>query len=249
MRGGAVKTKEEKRAYRNALYQSRKLAGVCIECRAVLQEDDGLRCVECTERASDARKRYRATKAGREKERAAHKRAFDQRRASGLCGHCHEPAMPGRAACAGHLAYHRKKSLEWVRAKRAGIVPIKRKPVIPRIPGRLVEGKGYLPVDEMESRPRVRIVRALAFVEWISFEDLRVILNVPSWDENDPHEYDAYSQMVSRLTKRGVLERRKVMSITLRTDACFEYRLSDKGREELARYRSGDLVRKQRRAA
>lgn len=89
---------------RARLYADRKAARRCIDCAAGLQPPDGLRCVECRERAVDDQRRYRATAKGRAAERARLARRYQHLTAAGLCVDCAAPAAPGRRRCETHLA-------------------------------------------------------------------------------------------------------------------------------------------------
>lgn len=91
-------------AARRALYDDRKAARRCIDCAAGLQSADGLRCVECRERAVADKRRYRATAKGRAAERARLARRYQHLTAAGLCVDCAAPAAPGRRRCEAHLA-------------------------------------------------------------------------------------------------------------------------------------------------
>ena len=83
-----------RKARRLALVAARK----CIQCRAGLQDGDGVRCVECARKHRDHAATPRARKA------AWVARAL--RPSRGLCIDCPARCEPGRNRCRVHLDYH-----------------------------------------------------------------------------------------------------------------------------------------------
>lgn len=81
-----------RKARRLALIAARR----CIQCRAGLQELDGVRCVECT-------RKHRAYAASHRPEEWLARAVRPMR---GLCLSCPAPVVPGRNRCQRHLDYH-----------------------------------------------------------------------------------------------------------------------------------------------
>lgn len=238
-----MKTAEEKRAYRRALYQSRKLASVCIECAAGLQDSDGLSCVDCTARSRVSQIRYRARHRASKnrKDRKRHNRVRAERRDQGLCGRCIRRAVEGRTLCESHLEHMRVLGTAARARKKAGIVSIKRQPM--KAPSKYIEENSYTPRDELEQQPRVRLIKALAHFDWVNTRELFDVLNIPDYEEGGQNlERDAFAQRLTWLVKNGFAQQRG-------THGKRDYQLTDQGRDEYKRIRSGDLVTKARRVA
>lgn len=219
----------KKREYRKRLYADRKLSQRCVDCAAGLQEDDGLRCVECTARNAISARRYREGN-GRNREYESAKSRRLSRRSRGLCVKCDQPSS-SQSMCPKHLALHRVLATNWARRKRAGILPIKRVVAV-ALPDR---PEPYRPHDELRETPRVRILLALSWLDWPSSRELFDVLGI-AWMESDPTEHDRFSGMLRNLVKAGAIEKR-----TLERSLA-SYRLTDAGRAEVAKIRSGNYV-------
>jgi len=105
----------------------------------------------------------------------------------------------------------------------------------------------YRPLDEVLGSTRVRLLRALTRFEWIDSLTLFEALGVPSWWTDDDRmnpERGAYTQMLSRITRSGLVERRR----TIERGRCdgmndsLEYRITSAGRAELASLLAYDLT-------
>lgn len=221
------KDPEQTRVYRRQLYLDRKLSGVCIDCRAGLTDDDGLRCVECTHKALVAKQRWRAKQPlgrMRKEDRTRRQSRHTQRAEQGLCVNCLAPRWNGTTMCLGHLSAARRFKREWLRRKRAGLIPLRpkraRKP-IPRVQTeRIVDRDRRL--DE-----RFEMLRALRRLEWPSTTEWFDALET-SEDVRDPKRVSRY-QLVGRLVKHGFAERRGPSRNQ------YEYQITPAGRAELKR--------------
>jgi hypothetical protein len=232
-----VKTPAHLLAYRRELYTSRKLAQQCVDCAAGLQDDDGLRCVECEDRNRAAKKVSR-NRDGRAVEKAYERKTRAARRANGLCSGCSEPAAAGKSRCEKHLELHREYTRNWARAKRAGLTRSKPNPFqaapAPEMP--------YQPLDELKQKPRARILLRLSWMDWVTPLELFATLNVDMSDGSQSTERNTYDVTLQRLARMGFVERRRVGKQTP------EYRIAQTGRTEVARMRAGDFT-VQKRAA
>lgn len=161
-----LRDREQINAKRRQMYLDRKIAGVCIDCRAGLQDDDGLRCVECTAKALVSKQRWRARQPRgrmRKADRARRQSRHAQRAAQGRCTNCLEPRWNGSIMCHGHLLAARRFKREWLRRKRAGLTPLKPKnarKVIPRFPVEIAPDRDRR-LDE-----RYELLRALRRLDW-----------------------------------------------------------------------------------
>ncbi len=61
----------------------------------------------------------------------------------------------------------------------------------------------YIPLDEWLDRPRVRMLRAMRFFDWVTAEDLFLALDVAE----DKKERDNYSNALRRARQAGDIER------------------------------------------
>lgn len=111
------------REQRSARYYARKAARLCVDCEAGLQDEDGVRCLECRERHA----RYLKTQAGRAmragvdrrfraQNRAAYnasKRSrYERHKLAGLCVWCTDASTDDSLFCPRHLELNRAKSRE-----------------------------------------------------------------------------------------------------------------------------------------
>lgn len=121
--------------YIKALRDKRRAAGLCIWCAAGLQEGDGTRCIECTEKGRSSSKAYQATDRGRaagrerqarirEKDRAAYNAGFRETylnaKINGICVECSAPCSDESVRCEKHRATSNERSKNYRRTKRAG---------------------------------------------------------------------------------------------------------------------------------
>lgn len=88
----------------NATRRQRVSDRRCVDCAAGLQDEDGVRCVECADRQRESLVRYRQTDKGRTANRRILKKRRDARRAAGQCVDCPSPALPGASRCEPHRA-------------------------------------------------------------------------------------------------------------------------------------------------
>lgn len=222
-------------ARRRARYQERKLSGKCIDCAAGLQEDDGLRCVECEESATISKMRYnRSSRVRRRTRRIVNKRR-NERRAAGLCIACGVSASPrSKLYCDEHLAARRVHQLNYRARRRAGMPTIQRKSRADiQIPSD--SAVGYVPIDAIESSCRVRLFLTMLRFDWIDTRELFDVLGVPEFDaarvENT--ERNALARYLSRMVVDGFADRRG-------THGKYEYKLNDTGKSEAAKIRNGE---------
>ncbi len=221
-----MRTDEAKREYRRALYATRKAAQVCVECAAGLQEEDGLHCVECNERRTETRKRYRKT-GGARLERKWQTKTRETRKAAGLCTQCPRVAVAGRVRCAEHIAYHRRYSKLWLRLKRAGAETVGVISHRTTSPAPFVEELPdyHVPIEVKLGRPRLRILRAMRHLDWERANEVLRVAGAP--DHSGTTEYNNLSAVLGRLVGLGLVERRGAKN-------AFEYLITDAGRAEAA---------------
>jgi hypothetical protein len=79
----------------------------------------------------------------------------------------------------------------------------------------------YVPVDEILASPRARILRTIRHFDWVSADELFLVLDVPSWCD-DAKTYDSYTQQLRLLVTSELIERRELGGSGRR----FEYRLA-----------------------
>jgi hypothetical protein len=93
----------------------------------------------------------------------------------------------------------------------------------------------YEPLDELLEEPTIRILRAIARLEWCTARELFTAIDIPTDDEG------RYQQQIRRLCVRGELETRASRSILgdrLRMRGpgrLYDYRITNAGRVRLAR--------------
>ena len=103
------------RAWRKNAYQARKLAGLCVDCSAGLQDGDAQRCVECEERD----RAQKARPGARVRDAARDRKYREQRRAAGQCSNCPAPALPNQTRCENHREKNMIADRRYVEKKRA----------------------------------------------------------------------------------------------------------------------------------
>lgn len=203
MRSELVKTAEERNAYRRKLYADRKHSGKCIDCAATLQEDDGLRCVDCAERNAIYRARFRRTSKFKRRDNAR-RRAIHARRAdAGQCVFCGVPALEGHTMCAGHLQRNRRYQREWQYARRHGLLQLRTVLDRPRLPTKRAPAEKQTSIVD-------RVFAAMQRLDWVNLGEVCDALEI---GEGDALARDAVMQALSRYTRLGVLERRRLTKL------------------------------------
>lgn len=219
---------------RKRRYLHRKLHRLCVDCEAGLPEDaDSVRCVECKERQLGSQTRYLKTDKGRE---AFNTRLVTKRatwRASGLCTRCGGARDRDGKLCT--VCLHKLKCI------RHGVLLTVRMPTI-RARGAGREIATYQPLDELEQGYRVRLLRALWWRDWSNTHELFDVCGVDASGEST--DRNNAQVMLGRLVKMGLVEKRLLGRQTKLAD----YRITDAGRAEVARYRTGDLKTRKRAA-
>lgn len=228
------KTTPAKRAYAQRIRDQRRAERKCRDCEAGLQDGDRSRCVECRERNSAAQVRWRAEN-GYEVERKRRKQLHAERRELNLCVRC-GASSGGKYEC--EACAHKRKLQE------AGVSVLatvgERKPAIR---AGLTELRTYQPIDEAEQSFRVRLLRALWWLGWVNTLELFDVCRIEQ--DGESRERNGAQVMLGRLVKYGLVEKRLVGKQTKLAD----YRITDAGRAEVARYRAGDLKLRARRSA
>ncbi len=229
---------EDVQTARQKRYWRRKLTQRCVDCEAGLPDDaECVRCVECTARNLSSQLKYLRTDRAKRRER---KRVNVKRRnwrAQGLCVRC-GGERDARLIC--------RNCLDTMKLAKLGIAAVCDRPSSPT--ALRLEIDRYRPLDEQTQNHRVRVLRALWWLsvggEW---SDTHEIFQAAGVDDcGDSRERNSAQVCLGRLVKLGIVERRK-------TRACdwFDYRITEIGRAEVARYRAGDLpvARGRKRAA
>ncbi len=218
-------SKAEYNANRRARYLKRKLDSVCIDCAAGLQDDDGLRCVECAEKAATSRKVYYNTKHGRAMERAQHRARYARLAVARKCPSCQRPATRG-VWYDEHHAFQRDANTRHRARKAAGISQMYPRPLAPQ-PQRAKE-PAYTPFDEVSTI--VRLLRALRWMDWTTSRDWHEACGIPDFVVSADYAANAVRNaaavMITRLVRLGLVERR-------RTRNNYEYLITAAGRAEL----------------
>jgi hypothetical protein len=237
-------TNAEKAKRRMDRYWSRKERGLCPQCEATLQEDDGNLCVECDEASRRSKLRHVHSEHGKRKSVEATNRRRARLRAQGACIVCMGSleGSTSKSMCVEHVAQRRAYQQKSRRRKKFGITPIRASKRTLRAEPIADEIRTYQPHDKLRSAPRVRILMALSWHEWIAARELFTLLSVDFSDQGQSREYDAYTQMLCRLVRHGFVARRGRATSA-------QYQITALGREEVARYRSGDFRRRERKAA
>lgn len=207
-------TPEAKRAYHRNSYATRKLAGLCIDCAAGLQEDDGLRCMECAELERLYARRYRAN-GGQTRENVKAKARRIERQGAGLCAWCRSPVVPGSVLCHGHALSRSKTRARLRAAKRAGIVAIR--------PPRSLALPSRVDTTEQRASGRISLLSVLSNSEWLSMGQVLERLHTEQSERN------TRTVLLGRLVKQGLIERRGAWR------HASEYQITPAGRAELAR--------------
>ena len=113
----------EQRAHRRdaerARYARRVAERRCVKCNAGLQPEDGVRCVECVDRAAGIDHRYKHSAKGRATNAVKQRRWRADAKAAGRCCVCLLPAAPGRVRCDRHLAEQKAAQAAYLDRKEA----------------------------------------------------------------------------------------------------------------------------------
>jgi len=88
-------------------------------------------------------------------------------------------------------------------------------------------GRHYHPIDELLLDLCFMILRTVRRFDWAEAADIKIALNIPG-DDVDHHRSNSFDVLLSRMTRRGYLER------TGRPMA-YQYRISEAGRREYER--------------
>jgi hypothetical protein len=250
--------REAKNQKRREMYLTRKLAGVCVDCQAGLQSDDGLRCVECNERDFIRQRKYLRSERGRlktrareralyhrdvEASRARRRDGYQDRKVAGVCPRCTSPALPDHTLCERHRKKLNKANRLYRKRKREGVTVLatvrrrKRKPSPKRHPGTVESIWAYQPADVLKNAYRYRLLTAMWWLDWVNTKELFDVAGV----DDDPRSTDRNSAQIAlaRIVKFGLVEKRNLRGATFA-----DYRITDRGRAEVARYRTGDLKRR-----
>jgi hypothetical protein len=95
-------------------------------------------------------------------------------------------------------------------------------------------GDRYVPLDEWLERPRIKLLRALRWMDWTTSGAAYLAIGVPDFDRSENRDRDRYVSALSHLVRAGQVERRRVSWQGLRARASeYEYRITDRGRAEL----------------
>jgi hypothetical protein len=214
-------------AAKRAKYLERKLSNRCIECASTLQEDDGLRCVECSESARRAKLKYIRQPRVRQAKTISRNKLVE----AGKCTRCAAPR--GRTmlcdSCAAIHAEYNRKSYE---RRRDGIVQAKA-----HEPAKF-DDRSYRPLDELLGSIRNQLLRTMARFDWETSDVLLLALNVPE----DLPTRNRYQTCMGYLVKTGLVERN-------RSHYPYEYRITEAGRSVLASSLSDYERRLEARAA
>ena len=198
----------ERLAAKRAEYERRKHAGLCVACAATLQEDDGVRCVECDAEVRESRVRWRRF-------------VVRAKKAAKQCLDCNRQAAEGRLRCDEHRTKNQASAAASRRRRLAGVTPIRIEQAPKPEPTRY-----YVAIDELEGRTGVRLLRAAVRFDWVTCVDLFDALGID--EDADSLEREAFAAALSRFAKGGELDRRGKRN-------AYEYRVTAKGREFLDR--------------
>lgn len=215
------------RARRRRLRDERK----CIQCRAGLQKGDGVRCIECTEEHRIAERDRWHEPAFKRKQQARRVRLTEVRKQQRLCSCCGKARPVGdNAWCDGCLQRNKLYSILGTGQTR--------KPAI-----RARENwREYVPLDEAEQSYRVRLLRALWWMDWSETREIFRASGIE--DDYWSRDRNAAQVTLGRLVKYGLVDRR----VTDKPQNA-DYRITEAGRAEVQRYRTGDLKLRFKRAA
>lgn len=164
-------------AEKRAEYARRKLAGLCVTCAAGLQDDDGLRCVECSERIAEGKRKSR-------------RKVCAARIAAGQCLDCPDRAEANRRRCSSCLTKHAAHQL--ARKRWTRVIPIR--------PAQPVE----LEPAPVELTKQAAMLRALSHWDWATMSDLFFAMSIEDGRQSEAR--NAAAVMLGRLVKMGQAE-------------------------------------------
>lgn len=235
---------------RKEIYLDRKARQVCVECEAPLKPDDGLRCETCQDRHVESKERYERSPRGRRTKRKWQKRYYRKRRKRDRCVQCGKPRkewpprvvlkksgpktlVPGKPLhCPDCRTKANAAQKRYRDRKKQGIASLRAEQQ-KRNKKRLRELRGelYVPFDELIEEPRVKLMRALSRVDWITRRDLFASIGLV-FDEDEPETirvWNTHEQALIRIVERGhaVKQPREHRKLN-------EYKITEAGRAKLA---------------
>jgi hypothetical protein len=215
------------RITRRAAYLDRKTRQVCVDCAAGLQEDDGLKCVECGDRDKAAKAGRRTTPEVRAREAVSRRARRAQWIANGKCAHCggkrDRLEVRNCADCREMILVATRSYRQRKRAGTVGTsVVVERRLELVRdtdAPSR------YIPIDDRLRKPSTRVLRAMRFLDWSPAKEVLEACDAP--DDVRTAERSTLMSTLCRMWKRGLVEVRGVLGAR-------EYRLTASGREAVS---------------
>lgn len=216
-------------ARRSEVYQDRKARQVCVDCAAGLQEDDGVRCVECEEADRDRKRLYQRSDEGRAMIKRMRANYARENAAKGLCARCPRPRTETSILCVECRALLTASTARWRARKKAGVVLLaternRRKAEEREAIRREILEKQARDEDAPRARrvgdARRRVLRALSRLDWPSSTELMVALE--TGDDPLGREYNGFAVALSRLVRLGFVVRRGPRG-------AFEYSLTELG--------------------
>ena len=217
----------QRRNRRVERYEERKLDAKCCDCAADLLEDEGLRCATCADRDEAAKAVYRTSQAGRRTIAKNRKRYAKANARRGLCTRCPRKRAPHSKICTKCRATMTKAQANYRARKAAGVIVLateKRRRARAAAIARHAEisGRCYVPIDE-QGTTRTALLRIMRHLDWSTSSEILELLGVPPYEQGDRRERDAFAQMLCRLAKAGIVERRSIN--VYRKHKTHEYRL------------------------
>ena len=242
-------------------YDECKQAGVCVDCTAPLQPEDGKRvqCVDCRDRNRAntvryiernrteynkrkneyARQRYREDV---EASRAKYRAARFAKKLAGICLDCASPCSANNLRCPYHASlsagYSRKswrKKNPTAQHRKNNPPPSLRarvKPAAEPAVGRMLKSE-ITQYRPTDEAGQMSRPRLLRAMRWLDWSNSTEILAVLNIEEGTrTKERNALQQALSRLVGYGLAERRNRVGMA-------DYRLSTAGRAEADRLRGG----------
>jgi len=248
----------------------RKANRLCIDCAAGLQEDDGVRCVECYDKILLASYRYRVRNQKRvnararewhRKRRATHAAEENAKqrarrlahKIAGLCQLCKNPSLEDNVYCALHREAARIntknnwRKKNWSKRKIAANGGLE-------VPPKMRTGELTPPNVEKppttkqlhayrpldESEDRLR-VKILLVMRWHDWIATREIGDILELDELDRNHV---AHIMRRLRKAGQVDVRTVRGVFrgVSSGEIQEFRLTAEGRALSDRLRNGEVL-------
>ncbi len=234
---------------RRERYRARKAARRCVTCEAGLQDEDGVRCVECSERhAARSAVWYKSPRGRRARGEARRERYAANRdviaaavrerylanKIAGRCVRCSAPALDDSVRCGPCRDLSRARARETqrrARARRLGRAVTDR-PVIDlaafrkrRSPSPRQRPVPVPDVPLIEPSMRDRLLLVLRWQDWIATVELGDLLALDAKERNNA------SVSLRRLVRDGAAETRTVGGVR-------EYRITAAGRQEADQMRN-----------